>query len=96
MDMTFDVFDRMLEEMEFNMLPSMYQEIGQAIDELRETYAKPVEMTQQGYDYIHKVKYEHGLSFVYLWNAHREYYIGNSQDEVMRAWLHPELIKVVE
>lgn len=97
--MTFDEMIKELEDMgdEYFIEPLA---ILQEIEQLRETYAKPVEMTREQLTFINL--YKQNDNFIHLINAiddneFKEYYIFKnvSDEDLMRAWLHPEVIKVV-
>lgn len=70
-------------------------------DELQETYAKPVEMLPSEMLEIQIAK-ESELSFGQAVAGYGQYAFSlemlarHSEEVLMRAWLHPELIKVVE
>ncbi|QVV90840.1 hypothetical protein [Weissella tructae] len=98
--MTFDLFEELMTKSKNVILPAVT--LFNALNKLRETYAKPVEMTQAQYDqfmvfreiswfsvFMHKQGAQEVPAFSEFISKERE-------QELMRAWLHPELIKVVE
>lgn len=70
------------------------------LQELRKIYAKPVEMTIEQKCYL--VASKNGGESFYQMESYQHYefsgfvFRGVSEQDLMRAWLHPELIKVVE
>ncbi|MBM7617277.1 hypothetical protein JOC36_000826 [Weissella uvarum] len=81
--------------------------VKEVLINLEEEYAKPVRMTREEYNNIMKLK-ENGVNpfdIATVKNGSEEYdeSVGNelmyrtlNVENLMRAWLHPELIKVVE
>lgn len=104
MGMTFEQFDRALEGMEYGLRPSTYDELCDYSDELQETYTKPIEMTDVEYSVM--IDYKERSSFHAFLRAINDLNLfeGNvfkqpcalSEQDLMRAWLHQEVIKVVE
>lgn len=90
--MTFDEMIKELKDMgdEYFIEPLM---LLPEVEKLRETYAKPVEMTREQYDLILELK-THYEAFKFILEHIKLHNIG--EQDLMRAWLHPELIKVVE
>jgi len=97
MPMTFDELTEMINEISDEQVEDKLETAEYGLEQLRETYAKPVEMTITEQDYIVSLsKLEK-----YVDTAIRNFFVAlpNSQldrNDVARAWLHPELIKVVE
>lgn len=82
-------------------------EIQSEVDELRETYAKPVEMTlkeKHSLEYWRRngsaldLLYGNNFDLVVtdVWQTPTDELTVENVEDLMRAWLHPELIKVVE
>lgn len=77
--------------------------VESVVEELRETYAQTVEMTQLQVDQMMSFKaanvgfgtfiYKQGLGEV---PAFKDWIQQDREDELMQAWLHPETIKVVD
>lgn len=67
-----------------------------------ETYAKPVEMTQEQYVEFDNAKNNASLYFYmamgqdWAWHFSSEMKQVFSEEDLMRAWLHPDLIVIKE
>lgn len=100
--MIFDELENKLEEALDSIGAPTYasNKIGDAIEilyELREKYAQPVEMTEIEKDRFLNYVYMDGGNFFDLIEYETDYlYKKLSISGLMRAWLHPELIKVVD
>lgn len=75
--------------------------IRKVMSGLRETYAKPVEMTREQRDVlISAQKNTKGriekMVFLEFMSVYSEVQGDITTEDLMRAWLHPEIIKVVE
>ena len=99
-------FDEILDEMNANQEPS---ESIRFMERLRQEYAPTIEMTKSENNNILSSK-KYGLSFInfYADVMHQstaikfgaqttpELYKSFSEEKLMRVWLHPETIKVVD
>ncbi|WP_144242034.1 hypothetical protein [Weissella ceti] len=80
----------------------MLEEIIKDVLNVQETYAKPVEMTREQYDQFMVFREMSWFSvFMHKQGAQEvpafsEFISKEREQELMRTWLHPELIKVVE
>lgn len=71
-------------------------EIQSEVDELRETYAKPIEMTKQNYDKAMVCRRNYNFDDDNTRADSRFSWYFETYEEAMRAWMHPELIAVKE
>lgn len=76
--------------------------IGYILNKLQETYAPKIKMPQKITLVFMEMKFNYQVDFEFFWKLMgdcvatdylRENY---KEEEVMTAWLHPELIEVVE
>ena len=76
----------------------MLEEIKIGIEQLQETYAPKIKMTieQKNKFMIFISEDEEFEDFWYCYGYGRKLYKEFSEKELMRAWLHPELIEVEE
>ena len=72
-------------------------EVSKVISTLKETYAPKIKMTSEQKDELMQFLGESGFGFENFWfclgsgaNLYNEF----TENELMRAWLHPELIEV--
>ena len=74
----------------------MLEEIKSGIEQLQETYAPKIKMTieQKNKFMIFISEDEEFEDFWYCYGYGRKLYKEFSEKELMRAWLHPELIEV--
>lgn len=93
--MTFDEMIKELKDMgdEYFIEPLM---LLPEVEKLRETYAKPVEMTREDYDNAQECRDRYNFDDDNTRGSSRFSWYFETEEEAMRAWLHPELIKVVE
>ena len=74
----------------------MLEEIKSGIEQLQETYAPKIKMTLEQRDklmiFIHED--ENFEDFWYCYGYGRKLYKEFTENELMQAWLHPELIEV--
>ena len=77
----------------------MLEEIKSGIEQLQETYAPKIKMASEQKDELMQFLGESGFGFENFWfclgsgaNLYNEF----TENELMRAWLHPELIEVEE
>lgn len=98
-------FDELGKELTYTPNWEMYtydaKSVLDMLYELKKEYAKPVEMSEEQYTIFSL--YLDNDNFIHFVNAiedddENEYYVfkGINYEDLMRAWLHPELIKVVE
>ncbi|WP_273720395.1 hypothetical protein [Leuconostoc mesenteroides] len=102
-------FDEAFEQVEYSIDycdDNAFDKWCELLNDLRQEYAPTVEMTQTQYDYIApliKEGKELGATFTEFWEVYK--FIGASkkidrtfdrQEQAMRAWLHPETIKIVD
>ena len=73
--------------------------IGYIINKLQETYAPKIKMTSEQKDELVQFLDDSGYGFETFWfclgsgdSDYKEF----TENELMRAWLHPELIEVVD
>ncbi|MGO3535242.1 MAG: hypothetical protein ACTINR_03025 [Leuconostoc mesenteroides] len=99
-------FDEVLDEMNADQEPS---EAIRFMERLRDIYAPTIEMTKTEKNNILSSK-KYGLSFINFYEdvMHQstaikfgtrttpELYKSFSEEKLMRAWLHPETIKIVD
>ena len=73
-------------------------EVSKVISTLKETYAPKIKMTseQKSKLMIFISEDEEFEDFWYCYGYGRKLYKEFSEKELMRAWLHPELIEVVD
>lgn len=89
--MNFDEFEKKIMN-----YPSR-QEMISYLDELRETYAKPVYMTQDQREVLLAMKEIEHETLIDGWDVwFKKVLMDIEPDDALRAWLHPEIIKVVE
>ena len=76
----------------------MLEEIKIGIEQLQETYAPKIKMTieQKNKFMIFISEDEEFEDFWYCYGYGRKLYKEFSEKELMRAWLHPELIEVTD
>ena len=74
-------------------------EVSKVISTLKETYAQKIKMTSEQKDELMQFLGDSGFGFENFWfclgsgsNLYNEF----TEKELMRAWLHPELIEVEE
>lgn len=95
--MTFDELKAMIDDISDDQVEDKLGTAEYGLEQLRATYAKPVEMNAAEQNYIVSLsKLEK-----YVDTAVRNFFVAlpNSQlnrNDVARAWLHPKLIKVVD
>ncbi|MHD0286831.1 hypothetical protein [Weissella tructae] len=100
--MTFDELKAMIDDISDDQVEDKLGTAEYGLEQLRETYAKPVEMTQAQYDQFMVFREMSWFStFMYKQGAQEvpafsEFISKEREQELMRAWLHPKLIKVVE
>ena len=74
----------------------MLEEIKSGIEQLQETYAPKIKMTLEQRDklMIYIYEDENFEDFWYCYGYGRKLYKEFTENELMQAWLHPELIEV--
>ena len=71
-------------------------QVNEMLNQLQQTYAPTVEMTEQEYQDLMEIKNDGGKYSKYLYFL--DWAIANNltEEQQMSAWLHPESIKVVK
>ena len=78
------------------------EDLEEVIEELQETYAPKIKMPQKIMLVFMEMKFNYQVDFEFFWKLMgdcvatdylRENY---KEEEIMQAWLHPELIEVVD
>ena len=75
----------------------MLEEIKSGIEQLQETYAPKIKMTFEQKDELMQFLDDSGYGFETFWfclGSGDSLYKEFTENEMMRAWLHPELIEV--
>ena len=74
-------------------------EVSKVISTLKETYAPKIKMTSEQKDELMQFLGESDFGFENFWfclGSGSSLYKDFSENELMRAWLHPELIEVTD
>ncbi|MBZ5995369.1 hypothetical protein KII97_02455 [Leuconostoc gelidum subsp. gasicomitatum] len=99
-------FDEAIEKLRKHDITKLFNSytVTEIVEDLRQEHAPTVEMTQDQKDTLINLKHDHApISFIFSANAcweivsaFDEFWEPLTEEQLMRAWLDPNVIKVVE